>query len=183
MLTPIFAPRRSIPTQSRLKKGFTLIELGIAILVSFVVVAIALAVAGLVTTNTDAKRAEQELLVIGSAARTAFTTSSDYGTVDLTTYLANSADIPDTLKKTVSGSTTTLSNKWNGGVSVKGATTSFILSYAAMPKTVCNKILPRLKTPDWSTVTVGSTAVTLPISALAADTACAATNTVVLTAS
>ena len=162
--------------------GFVaLIDLLIAVGIIFVLAAALLAVAALVTGGADSLKTEQEITGLRVGTLTAFSTQSSYGSSDITTYLANSNDVPDTLKRSGTGPIT-LTNKWNGAVSVVGASTSFNISYAAMPKAMCNKILPRLKATDWNSVTVGSTAVSLPVSPTAADAACGATNTLLFNA-
>ena len=174
--------RKLMQRARKAQLGFiALIDLLIGVGIIFVLAAALLAVASLVSGGADSLKTEQEITGLRVGTLTAFSTQSSYGTADITTYLANSNDVPDTLKRSGTGPIT-LSNKWNGAVSVTGNSTSFDISYAGMPKAMCNKILPRLKAGDWNSVTVGSTAVTLPVSPTVADTACAATNTLVFNA-
>lgn len=128
--------------------GFVaLIDLLIAVGIIFVLGAALLAVAAMVSGGADSLKTEQEVTGLRVGTVTAFSTQSSYGTADITTYLATSNDVPDTLKRNGTGPIT-LTNKWNGAVSVTGAASSFNISYAAMPKAMCNKILPRLKATD-----------------------------------
>jgi len=184
----VFNSMRSFPlsrsgcrlTSKSSQRGLSMLDFIIYIGVAVVIISLILYVASIVRDRTDAVASEQEITVLGEATRAAFATQNSYGTADITTFLANSNDVPGSLRKTVSGSTTTLTNKWNGAVTVTGNTTSFSIDYKNMPKSVCNKLLPRLLKPNWTSVTVGSTAVTIPVSPVQADAACAASNDVVL---
>lgn len=164
------------------QRGFiALLDLVVGVAVIVGLIAAVLAIASLATGGSDGLKAEQEMLGLRVGTVTAFSTQPNYGTADITTFLANSTDVPDTLKRSGTGPIT-LTNKWGGAVSVVGATASFNINYAGLPKNMCNKILPRLKASDWSAVSVGSTAITLPVTPIAADAACAATNALVLSA-
>jgi type II secretory pathway pseudopilin PulG len=177
--TPTRKPGRGFTKKQR---GVALIDLGIALGALAVLIAIVVALAAYVTTGSDNRRVEQELIGINTATKAAFATQSTYGSAALTTYLSNSADIPSTLKRTVSGSTVTLNNKWNGAVAVTGNNATFTVQYDGVPKAICNKVLTRLTSPEWNSVTVGSTAVTLPVTPAGADAACTATNNLTLVA-
>ncbi len=167
----------------RHQRGLSMLDFIIYIGLAVFVISLVLYVASIVRNRADVVATEQEITILGEATRNAFATQNSYGTADITTYLANSNDVIGSLRKTVSGATTTLTNKWGGSVSVTGNTTSFTLVYNSMPKAVCNKLLPRLLTPNWTSVTVGSTAVTIPVSPVAADAACAASNNLTLVGS
>ena len=135
------------------------------------------------STGTDAVKIEEELVGIRSATISAFSTQGTYGTSDVTAFLANSSDIPTTLKRNGTGAGVTITNKWGGAVSVVGNGANFLLSYGAVPKEMCNKIATRLNNGDWPTITINGTASTVPLSPAAADAACSASNAFVLTGS
>ena len=135
------------------------------------------------STGTDAVKIEEELIGIRSATISAFSTQGTYGTADVTAFLANSSDIPTTLKRNGTGAGVTITNKWGGAVSVVGNGANFLLNYGAIPKEMCNKIATRLNNGDWPTITIKGTAATVPLSPAAADAACTASNAFVLTGS
>ena len=176
------APLRATGIASRRsQRGISILDFGIYLGVVVVLIGIIIGLAALVQVRMHTTRTEQELVWLNESTKASFATQSTYGTADVTSYLANSGDsVPSSLKKTVTGTTVTLANKWGGAVSVTGNNTAFNISYAAMPKTVCNRVLPRLATPQWSAVTVGGTAVALPVTPVSADTACTDGVTVVL---
>ena len=167
-----------------IQRGFmALTDMTAWIGVAILIVAAVLALGTLALRGSDGLRTEQELNGLRIGTVSTFSTQPEYGTADMTTFLSNSGDVPDTLKRTVSGSSTTLTNKWGGAVSVVGAGTSFNVNYAAMPKAICNKIVSKLKASDWRGVSVGGVAVTLPASTVVADATCTASNDFVLNAS
>jgi type II secretory pathway pseudopilin PulG len=175
--------RKAFIARRQQQAGISMLDFLVYIGVAVVIITLVLYVAGVVRGRADVLNAEQDIVSLAEATRAAYATQSTYGTADITTYLANSNDTLGSLRKTVSGSTVTLTNKWNGSVAVVGANSSFNLTYNTMPKAICNKILPRLLSPNWLSVTVGSTALALPISPPAADAACAASNNLTLVAS
>jgi PilS N terminal len=183
MKTSVKYPLSRRPISVRGQRGISMLDFLIYVGVAVAIITLVLFIASTVRSRTDAIAAEQDLITLSESTKSAFATQSNYGTADITTYLANSNDTLGSLRKTVSGSTVTLTNKWQGTVSVTGATNQFSIVYNAMPKAICNKVLPRLQSPNWAGVTVGSTALTLPVSPPAADAACSATSNLTLTAS
>lgn len=181
-LAIIVARARALKKQKQ--KGFSVLDLVIWVGAVFVLLAILFAVVPALRSNSDALRVEQELLGLNAAIGATYSTQTTFGTADITSYLASSSDVPATLKRAGSAGAITLTNKWGGAVTVVGATTSYSINYAGLPKAVCNKTLTRLRAQDWTTVSAGGAALALPVPPATADAACAASTTdLVLTSS
>jgi type II secretory pathway pseudopilin PulG len=161
------------------QRGASLLEsiafLGIAAIV--VAGAVALLTSSFGSANSG--RAEQEVASIRVAVKRLYMgQSASYGTGSLNGTLINAKAIPTSLG--VNG--TNLSNVWNGAVTVTGATGTFLISYAEVPKDACISMVSA--GGDWLTIGVNGTDLALPATPSAAETACnAAANTVVFTAS
>jgi len=138
------------------------------------------AVALLSTAFSGARsnRSQEEVVAISTGVKRLFMSQAgSYGTADLTEALVNAKVFPSTLA--VSG--TTVSNAWNGAVAVTGATSTFTISYAAVPQDVCVELVA--DSGQWIGVTVnGGASMAPPIAVATASGACnSATNTIVWT--
>jgi hypothetical protein len=160
------------------QRGASLLEgiafLGIAAIV--ILGAIALLTNAFSSANTN--RGYQELSSIRTGVKKLFMNqTAGYGTADLTETLGTAKVFPASLS--VNGAT--VKNSWDGAVTVTGATNTFKISYAAVPKDICINMVSG--GGDWVDINVNNTAQTLPVTPAAAATACNATsNTIVWTA-
>lgn len=167
-------PRRS-------QQGVSLLEaiafLGIAAVV--ILGAIALLNNGFSSANSN--RAQEEVSAIRTGVKRLYMgQASSYGTSNMNATLISANVFPSTLATdAASGS---VLNSWNGDVQVVGATATFLISYASVPKDVCINLVSA--NSDWLAVTVnGGGALALPVTPAAAETACnAAANTIQWTA-
>ena len=77
----------------------------------------------------------------------------------------------------------TVKNAWNGDVVLTGATSTFTISYAAVPRDICATLVSVQGGTGWNSIAVnGAAALVPPITPAAAGGACnAATNTIVWT--
>jgi hypothetical protein len=157
------------------QRGASLLEsiafLGIAAIV--ILGAVALLIGGFGSANTN--KAQQEVSSIRTGVKKLYMgQSASYGTANMNAALINAKVFPSTLA--VSG--TNVLNAWNGQVVVTGATATFTISYASVPKDVCINLVSA--NGDWTGLTVNGTAATLPVTPTTASTACgASTNTIV----
>jgi hypothetical protein len=160
--------------------GASLLE-GIAYLgIAALVLIGAVALLNTAFSSSNSNQLNQELSSIQTATRKLFmTTQGDFGTADITAGLIGAGGFPQTL--TTNASAGTVTNVWGGAVTVTGVNADFTVQYTAVPKDVCINTLTAT-TSGWQSVTVGGTAVTLPATPTAANTACATTsNTIVWT--
>lgn len=131
--------------------------------------------------SANSNRALEEITAIRTNVKKIYMgQQAGYGTGSMNATLGTMNAFPSTL--TVSGSTVT--NSWNGGVVITGATSSFTIQYDAVPKDVCASIISAQGGTGFLSVAVnGGGALTPPITPTAAGTACSGTsNSVVWTA-
>ena len=160
--------------------GASLLE-GIAYLgIAALVLIGAVALLNTAFSSANSNQLNQELSAIQTATRKLFmTTQGSFGAADITAGLIGAGGFPQTLNTTAVAGTVT--NVWGGLVTVKGDNADFIVQYTAVPADVCINSLTAT-TSGWSSVTVGGTAVSLPATPSAANTACAtASNTIAWT--
>lgn len=167
---------------SHFQAGASMIE-GVAFLG---VAAIVLVTAVMMMTNAfsgaNTNKALQEVTGIRTNVKKLYMgQAAGFGTGSLNATLSTAKQFPSTLS--VSGAT--VNNAWNGAVTITGNTSTFDISYAAVPQEVCTNLVSAQGSSGWNAVAVnGAAALTPPITPTQAGTACnAATNTIVWTAS
>lgn len=170
-------------TRNTAKKGFTLLELSISIVM---IILLGLGIFVLVRSVQASTRAQTEQGNINAIAACLNSTyQGDYG--GLNNQRAKDADcLPYTMKPTAAGAIT---SAWGSSVTLAGAAASatngsvFTITYPSMSSEVCKKLVPGL-TKVYERVVVGSNAaLNLQSSAAAVITACnaAADQTLVVT--
>lgn len=165
----------------RRQRGASLLEVISYLGVAAVVVIGAVSLLSQAFGSANANRALEEITAIRTNVKKIYMgQQAGYGTGSMNATLGTMNAFPSTL--TVSGSTVT--NSWNGGVVVTGATSSFTIRYDAVPKDVCASIVSAQGSTGFISVAVnGGGALTPPITPSAAGTACNTTsNSVVWTA-
>jgi hypothetical protein len=169
------------------ERGTSLLEslayLGIAALI--ILGAIALLTGAFSSSNSNT--AEQQISAIRSGVKKLYAGQpSGYGTGSQLATLVPAKVFPASL--TIGGTTAapTVTNTFGGAVDVIGASSSFQVSYAGVPRDVCVNLVA--VNSDWTSVQVnGGTALSTPVTPTAATSACSVTsssgNTIVLTGS
>ncbi|WP_246312273.1 type 4 pilus major pilin [Pseudaquabacterium terrae] len=159
------------------QRGASLLEsiafLGIAAIV--ILGAVALLLGGFSSANSN--RAETEVNAIRTGVKRLFMgQSASYGTANMNATLINAKVFPTSLS--MDTGTNAVNNAWNGAVTVVGATQNFLITYAAVPKSVCIDLVAA--GGDWIGVKVnGGASLTMPVTPTAATTACnAAANSI-----
>jgi len=106
--------------------------------------------------------------------------AAGYGVGSMNAALVLQNAFPTTLTVTAPS---TVTNSWNGGVVLTGATTTFTISYASVPADVCSSLVSVQGGAGWTSIAVnGAAALTPPITPTAAGTACnVAANSIVWT--
>lgn len=107
--------------------------------------------------------------------------SAGYGTGSQNATLVLQSAFPSTLNVTAPS---TVTNSWNGAVSVTGATSTFTISYANVPANICSQLVSVQGGAGWISIAVnGAAALTPPITPAAAGSACnLSSNSIVWTA-
>jgi prepilin-type N-terminal cleavage/methylation domain-containing protein len=160
--------------------GLTLIELSVALAVAALIIGGALMMASTANTSQGTTQTVSEMNAIHAAVKGLYYGQGSYGTGSLNSVLIASNKLPSTIS--VSG--TTLTNGFQGTITITGATSQFTVTNTGLPTSVCVGLLASAGA-TWSGVTVAGTAVTLPTTPAAAATACSvsATPTLVFTSS
>lgn len=169
------------------KKGFTLVELMIVIVLGGLVIAVAIAAGPRIKAHIQGNKDLETIPDITANVQAHYSLKSSY--VGLTNTIVNSYKlVPDDMN----GGGASISNRYGGAVTIAPATVSvandsFTISYGSVPSRVCLKIVPQLA-PQFLNASVNGTVVKATGGAL--DEATAATqcnsgetNTVLFTAS
>lgn len=165
----------------RKQLGATILEaiafLGIAAII--IVGALAMFGSGLSGANTN--QAMEQMTGLMSGTKSLFTGQGGYGPAgtNLNAPLIAAKAIPSTLA--VSGSTIT--NSWGGNINVTSTGPAFTIGNANIPADVCIKMVSAAGGSQWVAISVNGSALSIPVTAAAATTACnTSANTVDLTA-
>lgn len=166
--------------------GLTLLEAIAFLAIAGLVVGGALAMYSSASNSQSTGQTISEFQSVKASVKSLYAAPAGYGTVSVNGVLVSAKKVPSTL--TASG--TTITNFWGGGVVVMGATTTFYVSYDAVPQAVCVGMLSGITASnDWqgynvvaAAAAVGAmTAITGQIPPATAATACAnASNKVTL---
>ena len=160
--------------KDRFQSGAGLLEaiafLGIAAIVIYGAVSLLTSAFG----GANANRAVNETVGLRTnIKKTYMGQPAGYGTGSLNVPLTTAKQFPSTLA--VSGSTVT--NGWNGNVTVDGNTATFTITYTMVPQDVCSTLVSAQGSAGWVSVSInGAAALLPPITPTAAGTACNATN-------
>lgn len=163
---------------SRRQAGASLLEAIAFLGVAATIIVGAVALLSTAFSSARSNRSQEEVVAISTGVKRLFMSQAgSYGTADLTEALINAKVFPTTLAVTANAVT----NAWNGAVNVTGATSTFTISYAAVPQDVCVELVA--DSGQWIGITVnGSASMAPPIAVAAASTACnTAANTIVWT--
>lgn len=164
----------------RCQQGASLLEVISYLGVAAIVVIGAVALLTQAFGGANANRALEETVGLRTGIKKLYMgQSAGFGIGSLNATLAAASVFPSTLS--VSGSTVT--NAWNGAVTVTGATSTYDISYASVPKDVCASLVSAQGSQGWIQVAVnGAAAMTPPITPASAATACnVASNSIVWT--
>jgi len=163
----------------RKQNGASLLE-GIAYLgIAALVVLGAVSLLSSASSSAKANQMTNEVVALRTAVRKLYAGQGFTANVDLRPTLTSARAVPSTLQ--TSGSTIT--NSWNGSVTVSGTTTTtFTISYPNVPQDVCVSVLSGAT--DWTSVKGAGAAITaFPVSSANAVATCSGTtNTVDLIA-
>ena len=175
MKRPIMNPiPRATPSR---QAGASLLEAIAFLGVAATIIVGAVALLSTAFSSARSNRSHEEVMAISTGVKRLFMSQAgSYGTAVLTEALANAKIFPSTLA--VNGDT--VLNAWNGAVVVTGVTSTFTISYAAVPQDVCVELVA--DSAQWIGVAVNGTTLTPPILVAAASGACnLAANTIVWT--
>jgi Tfp pilus assembly protein PilV len=165
-------------------------QLGISVLEVVISLAvIGLIVAGAVGLGSGAFSSQstvgmtQEVTSIRNNVKGLYSKSTSYGTASLNSQLIDTKAFPDYLK--IDTTTSTVTNSFNGTISVTGASSNFTIAYTLVPKDICVKHIAQAGSGGLQSVSVnGATALTVPVTPAQAQTACdTATNSITWTTS
>ncbi|HYD63742.1 MAG TPA: type 4 pilus major pilin [Noviherbaspirillum sp.] len=156
------------------QRGASLLEgiayLGIAAIV--ILGAVSLLVSGFTSAQTN--RTNEELTGLRTATQKVFMNQGGYGTGNITDTLIAARAQPTSLTIGGNAPNRTLTNAWNGGVTVTGVNAQFTVQYTGVPEEVCVNLL--MGTNGWVSVVTGANNVrnAFPITPAQADADCAA---------
>lgn len=129
------------------QRGFTALELIIVLIIGFSIIGLSAGKMVGMMDESKATRALDSILSLSTAIKS-LSNPEGYGTAgtDITANLVNADVVPKSLKPNVSGTDTTLTNQWNGGVKVEVGTDvqQFTITYPNVPKSACNKLVKSL---------------------------------------
>lgn len=143
---------------AKLQRGFTLIELGIVVVIGSILLAVALTIATTVLADNRANDELKEVPLIVTRIQKLYNNRSSF--LGLTTTLAIAQNAFPGNRVT---SATTVTNRWGGAITVLPATIAtaadgVAATYTQVPKSECLAVVPQLDSVV-RTVTVGGTAV------------------------
>lgn len=166
------------------QRGASLLEgiayLGIAAII--ILGAVSLLVSAFANAQTN--RASEELVALRTGTVKLFMAqSASYTTANLTDQVIGAKANPTTLTVSGTSPSRTLTNAWNGGVVITGATSQFTISYASVPQDACVTLMS--SSAGWvsAQVTGQTLRTTTPVTPAQAASDCGATNTITWTAS
>lgn len=162
------------------QRGASLLEVIAYLGIAAIVVLGAVSMLGSAFSGAQANRTIEEVVSIRTGIKRLYMgQAASYGS-DAITKQAISARI---LPATLAVNDDTVTNAWNGNVTITGVTTGFEIKYTGVPKDACVTILSG--TSGWTKVKVNATndIVQFPLSPANAQTSCGAeTNQIVWTA-
>ena len=175
--------RHQTDDRARKSLGITLIEALLAIAVGAVLIIGAIAFYMSASADTQTSTANQQVQAVVSNIRALYSSQSSYTGLDNTIAVQGKV-FPSTMVTGASTPATALvRNPWKGNVVVAPVTTvaagdSFSVVYPNVPQDACIKLVSSGATVGGAviSVTVGTTAVTLPATPVAAAAACSVTN-------
>lgn len=164
------------------QRGFTLIELGIVVVIGSILLAVALSIATTVLADNRANDELKEVPLIVTRIQKLYNNRANF--TGLTTALAISQNSFPANRVT---STTTVTNRWGGTITVAPATMvtasdAVTATYTNVPKSECLAVLPQLDS-SMRTMTVGGTSTKadgVPTDLTALGTQCALAPTTVV---
>jgi hypothetical protein len=169
---------RSKHGAARGQRGASLLEaisyLGIAAVV--VIGAIALLSTAFSSANTNA--VSEQVSAIQSGVKKLYSgQSSNYSGLD-NTVLAAAGVFPSTLAAASNG---TVTNTWDGTVTVTGSNTTFAIQFTSVPQSVCVNAVSA--GGGWTSISINGTDITLPATPADATTDCSSSsaNTIIWT--
>lgn len=152
--------------------GANLLELLIFIVLGLVILLGSVSIYKMSSANSKETTATNQIIATQIGYRSAYAGQSSYGTGDIT----DAKNLPSDVK--VSG--TTVTNSWNGAVTITGATSLFTITWAGVPDGSCAKLA--ILNADWQSVAINGSTQTLPVTTANAKLACTAgTNTIAYT--
>lgn len=156
------------PYQTNSQSGVTLMEMIAALAIIAVIIVGSLALYKAATSSQSSTQLVQDVMAVRSAVRQLYLGQGSYGSGELATVLVASKRLPSTIKN--SGSPPILTHQSGKTITLTGAGATFTIGIDDLTPDVCIPLLTSLG--DWSSATVNTTAVTLPVTASAAATAC-----------
>lgn len=157
----------------RRARGATLLEAIAFLGVAAIVTLGAVALFGVSFRGANAARLNEEINAIATNVRELYSLSGTggYGALSMMD-LYNHGAFPSTLQATKSGGTVTLTNAWNGAVTLTLSANALpVLTYANVPKDICTAVL--LSSGNWVSVSVNDVArQTTGLTAVQAAAAC-----------
>lgn len=164
---------RNAPRLNRKKQaGFTALEITIVIIVGIIIIAAAGPRIAKMFKNNDLEKEVghySSLLMETKALRT----KGSYGAVG--TDLVPQLIAVDAVPKSMTVSSGTLKNSWDGTVTVVSTGSGFNMTVPALPKSDCIQLATKVSAGGAVTTTIGSgTAITGPVDNATATTDCAA---------
>jgi hypothetical protein len=161
------------PNHAFRQRGASLLE-GIAYLgIAAIVILGAVSLLTSAFSSAQTNRGAEEIVALRTAVKKLYMgQSAGYGNnTGITAQLISANAVPKSL--TVDTTASTITNAWNGGVTVTGLTSQFKVEYTNVPKDVCINLIT--SSAGWSTLEVNDTA-TQPTPADATAKCTGATN-------
>lgn len=156
-------------TVQRKQSGMTLMEMIASLAIIAMVVIGALALYNSASSTQQGTQMLKNIIAVRSATQQMYVGQGGYGTASLNRALIVANKIPSDMS--VDRTNWTITTSWGGALTVTGATTNFTMELTQVASDMCIALLTGVPT-GWSAVTVGGTAVTLPINTGNATTAC-----------
>lgn len=163
------------------QRGASLIEIISYLGVAAIVIIGAVMLLSGAFSSANSNRAIQEISALQLAVKKLYMgQTAGYGTAAMNEQLIKAGQVPSTLNH-VASAPWSITNAWNGAVTVSGNSTTFEISYGSIPQNICIEVLTGLGTQGWNAIMAGdtgATAVALPATVAAATTACSTTNVI-----
>ncbi len=145
--------------QPNAQRGASLLE-GIAYLgVAAIVVLGAVSLLTNAFSSAQTNRAAEEIISIRTAVKKLYMgQAASYGTGDFTASLITARVFPSTLAVNGTGASATITNSWNGEVTVTGNTSTFTLTYDNVPRDACINLVSGAS--GWTRINQGTNEIT-----------------------
>jgi prepilin-type N-terminal cleavage/methylation domain-containing protein len=151
--------RTKVARRSKRQAGFTLIEALVVMMVGVVVLASAAAGIGKLFRSSEISAEASNITQMAAAIRSIKNGAAGYEGLNNMLAIQFGA-VPANMTQSITGTTGTITNGWNGAVTIApvAGNQSFSIAYANVPTQACQQLALKLRAAGWASLTVAAAA-------------------------